>query len=360
MIKIQDFVLWNQLKITTGILYIIFLLLLVISPFYAAILLFSIICMWSRIPCMISDFTKDMDIIDFFSVLIAINVGGAFAGVFGMINLVLPRIFGPREYILYTIKDGICFFLCGLLTPFWYYVTDGNLLITMYMFTAMRYTFYILLTLVIDPSQIGLETFMCAAGIPVAYVTNTIYVTFFGKSLDNIFKKGLSVSWELFAFVTAVIIGYMVLSKYLEEYEKKKQDKLEKAKLDPTHVPEEIVEEFHKEKFQDDTILPEPHEILISLFETKGIAGIIKGTLKEFKVKSLIMLIICFAAKFYFSAYIPSIAEIILTIIMAYLSIDLLIRLIRWINKCSIKNLFRSLGIVIASFMILVIMIGVI
>ena len=80
---IDQFVLWKPLKIVSLITYIIIILLIPISSFWAVIILFGLIHLWSRVPCLICMFTKDLDVVDFFVVMLAINVGGVFGGVFG-------------------------------------------------------------------------------------------------------------------------------------------------------------------------------------------------------------------------------------------------------------------------------------
>jgi len=299
-----------------------------------------------------------MDIIDVFAVLISINVSPVFGGLFGMVNLVFPKLFGPREYILYTIKDGIGFFFCGLLTPVWYSISGGNLLLTMYIFTVMRYLFYVILTLLIDPEEIGYEIFVCITGFPIAYATNTVHIALFGQALDDLFKQGVQVTWGIFFFVTLVIVGYILFSKWLVKYELKKKQKLEELKKNPQkylEAKQNLVEGFHDDEIPS---FPEIYEIFLDLFDNHNIPGIIKGTVREFKVKSLLVMLLCFGTRFYFASYMPSIVEMIITVVMVYSAIDFLLRFFGWINRSIQKSFARPITIVLGSFFMFVIVIG--
>ena len=102
MIDINEIILWKPLKVVSFIIFILVILLIPVSKFAAMVTLFALICLWSRIPCLVSMYTKDLDVIDFFVVMLGIHVGGVFGGIFGASVMMFSRIFGPNEWFVYT------------------------------------------------------------------------------------------------------------------------------------------------------------------------------------------------------------------------------------------------------------------
>jgi len=232
---IEQFVLWKPIKITSAIIYALILLLLPFSSFWATILLFALICFWSRIPCLISMFTKDLEVIDFFTVMLAIHVGGVFGGIFGAAIMLFSRIFGPNEWYLYTIKDAIAILVGGLLSPLLFMML-GNPLYTMYCFTLIRYAVYLLLTVVLEPEYLGLELGLCFSGIFIAYFSNTIMMKFFEEPLSKMLAEGVSFDVTLFLFATSVVGFYYIASRVARWFETRRMRKVEEG-IEPEKKP---------------------------------------------------------------------------------------------------------------------------
>jgi hypothetical protein len=219
---INELVLWKPLKITTIVMLVFVVILLPFSGFWAVMMLFAIICLWSRVPCLLSMFTKDLDVVDFFVVMLAINVGGVCGGVFGIFIMLFSRIFGPNEWYLYTIKDGISIMICGFLTP-WFYAMTGSVLYTFYIFTMLRWILFLLLTIVLEPEAMGLELSLCSIGILKSYVYNTFIAKTFEVPLAKVFEGGVHFSFGLFAVTLAIIAVCLSIGKFgkwLEKYTK--------------------------------------------------------------------------------------------------------------------------------------------
>jgi hypothetical protein len=232
---INQFVLWKPIKITSAIIYALILILLPFSSFWATILLFALICFWSRIPCLVSVFTKDLECIDFFTVLLAIHVGGVFGGIFGAAIMLFSRIFGPNEWYLYTIKDAIAILIGGLMTPLLFVLLD-NPLYTMYCFTLIRYAVYLILTVMLEPEYLGLELGLCFSGIFVAYFSNTIMMTLFAEPLSKMLAEGVTFDITLFIFATSVVGFYYLASRLARWLEARMVKKVE-AGLEPQRKP---------------------------------------------------------------------------------------------------------------------------
>ncbi|MBW3004010.1 hypothetical protein KY328_05155 [Candidatus Woesearchaeota archaeon] len=209
---LHQFILWKPLKIVSAIIYAVVVLLIPLSTFWSAVLLFALICLWSRIPCLVSMFTKDFDVIDFFVVMLAIHVGGIFGGLFGAAIMMFSRIFGPNEWFIYTVKDSISIMVCGFLTPLFYSLL-GSALYAIYAFTALRLALYLILTIFVEPDAIALELGLCSMSVVVAPIYNTIIMKNFEGPLLNVFEGGLHFSWGLFLFATLVIGGFYLFGK---------------------------------------------------------------------------------------------------------------------------------------------------
>jgi len=208
----NKFLLWKPLKVTSLIMYILVILLVPISEFWSVIILFALICLWSRVPCLLSMFTKDLDVIDFFTVMLAIHVGGIFGGVFGAAIMMFSRIFGPNEWFLYTLKDSISIMICGFLTPAFYFVF-GSALYALYAFTLLRWIIYLILTWVIEPEYMSLELGLCTVGSLKSYLYNTFVMVTFEGFLATVFVGGIHFSVGLFLCATAVVGFFALLGR---------------------------------------------------------------------------------------------------------------------------------------------------
>jgi hypothetical protein len=223
---LDQFVLWKPIKVVSVITYALILLIAPFSQFWATVILFGLICFWSRIPCLISMFTKDLEVIDFFTVVLAIHVGGLFAGIFGGALMLFTRLFGPREWYLYTIKDAISIFICGLFASAVYAVL-GSQLYTLYAFTLMRYVLYIILTVIMEPEAIFLELGLCAACIGEGLIVNTIMNALFESRLDMVMADGVQFNFGLFIAATLVIGVYYLASRFAKWIENRRMKKVE-------------------------------------------------------------------------------------------------------------------------------------
>lgn len=199
---------------------------------YATFLLFAYIALWSRIPCMVSDFTKDLDVIDFFAVLIATQLNSTFSGlyaaIFSVIVMMFSRIFGPDEDIMITLIESISFFIGSLLTPVIYHLTGHNLFLTLIFFTVQRYLYGMIIVIFFMRNLLFLATLSIFLGFPIAYIMNKITTLVFGPFLSSVFETGFAFNLPLFIFATILTI----LAHYLEPYMTKNVNILPKFNLD--------------------------------------------------------------------------------------------------------------------------------
>jgi hypothetical protein len=209
---LNEIILWKPLKVVSLIIYVLVVLLIPISQFWSVIILFALICLWSRVPCLISMFTKDLDVVDFFVVVLAIHVGGIFAGIFGFSVMMFSRIFGPNEWFLYTVKDAVSIMICGFLTPV-FFAMFGSALYALYAFTVLRWIIYLVLTAILEPEYMALEFGLCTIGSFKSYLYNTFVMKSFEGMLAKVFIGGVHFSIGLFLVSTLVVGFFLFLSK---------------------------------------------------------------------------------------------------------------------------------------------------
>lgn len=223
---LKQAVFWKPLLYTSIGMFVITILLIFVSPFLAAIMSFAILTLWSRIPAMMTRFTKDLDIGDFFSVMIAINVGGIQGAAFGTLNLWFSRIFSTVEPFEATIEDSVAFMVWIPLMPFFYDLWGGNIVFTMYTFTLLRHTTHTLLAFVLEPQEVGYEFISSVVGIPIGFASNTILSTLFAEKVTKLTKEGLGLSWEILVFI-AIVFGLIWLTRFLQKWSQKREKRNE-------------------------------------------------------------------------------------------------------------------------------------
>ncbi len=202
----QEIILWKPVYYVSIALLLLAIFSVTINPVVATIILFTLVSLWTRIPGLILPVARDLEMIDFFMLIIAVNLGGPQAAVFGVFALWFAKIFGPLENPHYTIKDSVAFVISGLLLPIIFTVT-GSLLMTIYAFVLLRYAIRFIISVGIDPDCLFEEITVIVLGIPIGLITNTIFVNVFGDFTTKLISEGLSFSLELFGFVAIIILA---------------------------------------------------------------------------------------------------------------------------------------------------------
>jgi len=208
---------WAPLYFTSIAIFFFSLLARAFSPLASSLLLLFLFGLLSRVPCMVSDFTKDMEFVDFLTVMIAVSLGGIWGGLFGASILLFSRLFnsggdgGYSEHPGYTAMEAFNFLLIGSASGVIYSVFNGDLLYTMYAFTALRYGLTVLFTLLFAPSYLFYCLQLLAVGAVVAYATNTVSVLLFGDYLVSILRSGPSLSAWAYGFMFSVLALWSVL-----------------------------------------------------------------------------------------------------------------------------------------------------
>ncbi len=221
-----ELVLWKPIYYVSIALLLLTIFSATINSVVATIVLFTLVSLWTRIPGLILPVARDLEMIDFFMLILAVNLGGIQAALFGVFALWFAKLFGPLENPHYTIKDSLAFVISGLLLPAIFAVT-GSLLLTIYAFVLLRYAIRFIISVGIDPDCLFEEITVIVLGIPIGLITNTIFVNIFGDFTSKLINEGLSFSIELFGFAATVILAIaatMYLRKFLGKIKKRAKE----------------------------------------------------------------------------------------------------------------------------------------
>ena len=157
-------------------------------------------------------------------VIIAINFGGILAGALSVIYCVISSLMS----IHYEPKEVVRFALAAFITmPFMpplYSYFGNNLLFAMYSFTIISYSIYLLLTIFIMPGQIFDSLRYIFLAIPIAFMTNTLYVKVFGDPMLALFSETMELKLTLPFVIGAILIaitGLKIFGWYLKKLETK-------------------------------------------------------------------------------------------------------------------------------------------
>jgi len=213
---LEDLVKWKPLYYASLVIAVLVLFTYFFFPTLSVILFFALLGLWSRVPCMFNIYTKELEIIDFLAVMIAVNIGGFPAAFFAAILMMFSHFFAKIEYPSYAFIGAAALFTASLSTPLLYNYLGQNLLLTMYAFTIVRYIVRAILGLAIFPAE--QFTFVPAyiVGLGLAYLTNTVYILLFGNYITKMFTHGFRIHWGFFA-VAIGILGFIGAKKWLEK-----------------------------------------------------------------------------------------------------------------------------------------------
>jgi len=221
---LEDIVKWTPFYYTSIVIVLLIILTYFFLPTISVVLFFALVGLWSRIPAMFNSYVKDLEMIDFLSVIIVLNIN-VFAGAFFAGGLIVfSHFFTKVEYPTYAIMDSISMFVAALATPFLYTYFGHNLLFTMYAYSAVRYLTRGVVRFIIGDLAATLHIGLINFGL--AYLTNTIYVFVLGDFTTSLIKEGMHIHWG-FLVIAVIILGFISSKKWM----KKQVAKVEKSSI---------------------------------------------------------------------------------------------------------------------------------
>jgi len=209
---------WPIVIIVTVILYLSILVFLPFDEVKATIMLFTLVAFWSRLPGVGHPSPFHVlylaDFVDFFTVIIAVNISGVYGVFFVIFGNMVSRMCGVYPSWLGVIKDTIAMGIASLLIPFVHELTGKDIFISIILFSIIRWLMFFPMRFL--PTETSFPQFlieMFGAGALII-VINGIYARLFGNFFNNILQQGVQFSWILFLFVTVVIVGsYMYMRR---------------------------------------------------------------------------------------------------------------------------------------------------
>ncbi len=226
---------WPFVLVTTIVLYILIIVSFPFNRQASTVFLFLLIAYWSRLPgCGIPTpffVLYQADLVDMFSLIVAINIGGVQGAMFSIFGNFASRAAGVFPPWAGVINDAasqsvICMFI-GFVHSF-----TGNIFVTMMVYTVIRRLGFIVgyfLSAGAYGSPVYFFLILWPGATAVSLLINGFYAKYFGFFLDGILKEGVKFNWPLFLFATLLIALMWKLmigktsSKYLRQGELAKQ-----------------------------------------------------------------------------------------------------------------------------------------
>lgn len=259
------FINWPIVLTTTGVLYILILVTLPFNPNLATVFLFTLIAFWSRLPGVgIAHpflILWVADLVDFFSLIISINLGGPVGGLFSLFCNLLARLCGFMPTWRFTLEDAGTMFLACLIIPFVHPMLGSDIFVSMIVFTIIRAILLMPINFILYPGSLIQCAIEWVIGMSAILVINGAYAKLFGNFFNNLLAKGFHFSWILFLFVTLVIIIFYLSvfgrnDKQAKNFRKtvnkviRKQVKKIRKKKDPKPLFDDELEDMKRIKEQ--------------------------------------------------------------------------------------------------------------
>jgi hypothetical protein len=205
---------WPLVLITTVVLYALIIITLPFNAVYATLFLFALIGFWSRLPGVGIPhpfyILYILDLIDIFTVIIAVNIGGPVAAVYSIFGNVWSRMCGSFPAWNPLISDFFAQPIAALILPFFHQAMGGDILVTVIIFTLVRGILLVPFDQIFYRIPLPKYIMEMVGGGAALLLVNGFYATFFGDYFDNLMQKGVAFSWSLFLFATAVIIIFYI------------------------------------------------------------------------------------------------------------------------------------------------------
>ncbi len=178
------------------------------------VFLFALFGFWSRLPGVgiPTPFYLFylMDFVDFFSLIIAVNVGGIQGAIVSVFLNLSSRLCGITPGWVGVFKDAIAQGVVCLIIPFVVSWTSANIVMSMIWYTVLR-------TLMFIPMQIFFPTRSFTSFItnvivclPLLLIINVFYAKILGNFLTATLQHGVAFNWTLFIIATVIIAGILL------------------------------------------------------------------------------------------------------------------------------------------------------
>jgi hypothetical protein len=164
----------------------------------------------------------EINIFEMVFVIIALKFGGfvaAFLSIpYAIITSLMSVHYEPKDVIRWSVGAVLTF----PFIPFIYSYLGNNLLYTLYAFTIISYTIYLLATIFLLPGQLFESIRYLFLAIPIAFLTNAFYVKVFKDPMLALFNPNMELKLIFPIIIGAFLLtiaGVKLLSRCVKKYE---------------------------------------------------------------------------------------------------------------------------------------------
>jgi hypothetical protein len=206
---------WPIVLVTTLVLYIGIILTLPLSPLYATLFLYTLIGFWSRLPGVGIPhpffIIYQMDVIDLFMILIAVNLSPVHAIIFVWFTNTISRLAGTFPDWAGVMQDNILMTFAAVVAPFASAILGGNLILLIALYSIFRPIGFFIFWFIWPRTSLAERILNSLIGGASIFFINAFYAKLFGNFFDNLLNKGVAFSWILFFFATIIIFLFYII-----------------------------------------------------------------------------------------------------------------------------------------------------
>jgi len=189
------------------------------------------------------------DFVDFFSLIIAINLGGIAGAIFTLFCNIASRAVGITPPWAGVMKDAVSqAVVCLFIAPI-HYATGGNIFVSMMIYTGIRFAGFVVLRIIFPyPYNFVQWVFVWSGALASSIIINGLYASIFGNFFNNLLQAGVQFPWILFLISSLIIGGSMFYLKTISMGDLKKV-----AKHAVALVPKKNLKKINTREFSQRT-----------------------------------------------------------------------------------------------------------
>ncbi|HIK02005.1 TPA: hypothetical protein H1008_02720 [archaeon] len=211
-LPILEVIRWKRLYYFSLFAFIISVVLFKLSPVISAIFMFSMLSWWTLLPGRISPYLMEINIGDFFTVMIALYIGPIEGAIFGFLNIWAGPIFGKAERLQLTSRISIVAIVATLLVPTIYNLTGQSVLYTLYGYSISFYTIHLASSLMISRRAFLNVMKFSLIALPMAFITNKAYLSVFGEFSGWIAGSGIGIGSEMILATGGLMLFFSLMN----------------------------------------------------------------------------------------------------------------------------------------------------
>jgi len=200
---------WPFVFVTSIALYGLILVTLPFKPQMATVFLFLLIAYWSRMPGVSIPSPMfalyHLDLVDLFSLIVAINVGGVAGAMFALFGNIVSRAAGIFPTWQGVINDAISQAVICLFIPIVHAYT-GSIFTSMIVYTIIRRLGFIVGYFVYPQAPFFYYFLVLWPGSTfISLTVNGFYSRYFGDYFDGLMRAGVKFNFVLFVIATVIM-----------------------------------------------------------------------------------------------------------------------------------------------------------